>query len=292
MRVPRRRSPEQVSLPLLLARAGRYVDEFLDRLTNVVAEETYQQDSSARVPAFIPSLRGNAVAGLTAATSRHRTLKSDFLLVHVQGSSSWVPFRDVYEVDGIPVRDREQRVAKLFLKPSDDLMEQAIRIKEESARFNLGDMVRTMNEPVLALLVIETSHQPRFEFFLGKQDRSMGPNVWVVDFKEEGVPTIVAGPGGMPLFSHGRLWIEASGGRLVRSEMRIDQPRLLARVVTTFRRDEHFGIDVPFQMEESYVSEGGARLTAKATYGRFRRFDVSTDEQVNVEPLKDETVNK
>ena len=27
----------------------------------------------------------------------------------------WQPFRDVFEVDHIPIRDREQRLAKLFL---------------------------------------------------------------------------------------------------------------------------------------------------------------------------------
>ena len=33
---------------------------------------------------------------------RHRELKSDFLLVKVPNGLDWVPFRDVFEVDGVP----------------------------------------------------------------------------------------------------------------------------------------------------------------------------------------------
>jgi hypothetical protein len=37
---------------------------------------------------------------------------------------------------------------------------------------------------------------------------------------------------------------------------------------------------VPFEMQEEYKFDSGTRVTAVATYDRFRRFDVSTDETI------------
>lgn len=272
--------PEPVSLSLLLGRAAWYVVSFVDQLSNVVAEESYLQDSTANLPAIMPTGRG-MMAGAMFGRTRHRALKSDFLLVRIRDYFDWVPFRDVFEVDGVPVRDREQRLAKLFLNPSGDAVQQAERIRLESARYNLGSMLRTINNPVLPLMVLEAESQQRFRFTLGKQDSTMGPGIWIIEFKETSSPTMIAGRGGLDLFSRGRLWIEASAGRLVKSEMSIDQPMLRAQVVTVYRRDEHFAIDVPFEMKERYTTDNSATLTATATYGRFRKFDVSTDEHLN-----------
>ena len=116
--------PEPVSLSLLLGRAGWYVDAFFEQLTNVVSEETYVQDSTVNLPAVLPAGRGS-YGGMLLGRSRHRALKSDFLLVRLQDSPDWVPFRDVFEVDGVAVRDREQRLEKLFLKSSAGAIEQA-----------------------------------------------------------------------------------------------------------------------------------------------------------------------
>ena len=47
-----------------------------------------------------------------------------------------------------------------------------------------------------------------------------------------------------------------------------------------FRFDERFDIAVPFEMQEEYKFDNGTRVAAIATYDRFRRFDVSTDEDI------------
>ena len=62
--------------------------------------------------------RGAIAAPPSAAEmlrARHRDLRSDFLLVKSPETQALVPFRDVIQVDGITVRDREARLAKLFL---------------------------------------------------------------------------------------------------------------------------------------------------------------------------------
>src|SRR3954466_1056173 len=176
---------ERVPLDELLDRAAWYLDYFVDEFENVVAEESYIQDSSTMLPTFspMPGGRGGAFppppSPSDAARARHRDLRSDFLLVKSPDTEALVPFRDVLEVDGIPVRDREARLAKLFLTASSGTMAQAERIREEGARYNLGNMRSTLGNPVLALVVLQQSYQSRFSFTLGKEDRAFGPGVTV-----------------------------------------------------------------------------------------------------------------
>ena len=73
-------------------------------------------------------------------------------------------FRDVFEVDGKPVRDREDRLQKLFLAPSPDAYAQLVRIKEESARYNIGSVDRNINLPLFALQFLRAEHRTRSRF--------------------------------------------------------------------------------------------------------------------------------
>jgi hypothetical protein len=214
------------------------------------------------------------------SSARHRELRSDFLLVSLQGSFEWVPFRDVFEVDALPVRDREQRLTKLFIEPSAGTLEQAERIRDESARYNLGTMKRTINNPILGLAVLQADFQQRFRFSLGKPDPTVGPGVWIVEYREELKPTMIRGRSDLDLFAHGHLWIEAETGRLLKTDVFLEQPTLRGAVTTIFRADDRFGIAVPAEMQESYTTDGGARVTAVATYDRFRRFGVQTTQDI------------
>src|SRR5262245_18593617 len=102
-------APDRPDLDALLDRAGWYLDSFIDQFENVVAEESYIQDASTPLPSYTPmSGRGGAaVRDMSAELSRarHRDLRSDFLLVKAPDTSALVAFRDVIEVDGIPVND-------------------------------------------------------------------------------------------------------------------------------------------------------------------------------------------
>ena len=123
----------RVDLEAVLDRAGWYLDYFVDEFENVVAEETYIQDSSQLLPTISPAGGGRgAIAPPPSAAemlrARHRDLRSDFLLVKSPDTEALVPFRDVIQVDGIMVRDREARLAKLFLTASTDTMLRAEHI--------------------------------------------------------------------------------------------------------------------------------------------------------------------
>jgi hypothetical protein len=272
--------PEDAPLEALLARATWYALDFVTKLSSVVAEERYTQDSNvalATVP--IPGLgRGSMTQSMPRGSAKHRELKSDFLIVKSSGEL-WEPFRDVFEVDHIPVRDREERLSKLFLHPTGDSEERARAIAEESARYNLGSVRRTINNPVFALIFLQPDLRTHFKFTLGKPDRRMGDEVRVVEYIEEVRPTIITGLPGQDMAAYGRFWIEAASGRVVKTEVRVDERSVKAILTTVFRSEERLGIDVPAEMRESYEL-ADSHVTGTATYGRFRRFEVNATEDI------------
>ena len=277
--------PAKPDLEAVLDRAGWYLDYFIAEFENVVAEENYIQDSSQLLPTISPASGGRgAIAPPPSASemlrARHRDLRSDFLLVKSPDTAALVPFRDVIQVDGIMVRDREERLAKLFLTASSGTMAQAERIREEGARYNLGNMRSTLGNPVLALGVLQQSYQHRFRFSLAKEDRGMGPGVAVVEYKETGSPAMIRGEAGRDLPAHGRLWIDTATGRVLKTELQVEQPAVRAVITTTFQAEEKSGIAVPLEMREQYTFPNGNRINTVANYGHFRRFDVSASEDI------------
>src|SRR3954467_12362830 len=84
-------------LEQLLARATWYSIDFVNKLSSVVAEERYIQDSNvALATVAIPALGGRGAAGMSSprGSSKHRELRADFLIVK-SGGEMWSPFRDV-----------------------------------------------------------------------------------------------------------------------------------------------------------------------------------------------------
>ena len=134
---------EQPDLRTVMARAGAYVATYQRDFSLLLADERYDQDVSS------------------AATAERRVLVSEFALVRVDDGNRtlWLAFRDVVEVDGRAIRDRQERLQRLFLSPPPNALAQARAIALESARFNIGDVVRTVNVPTLALEFLETAGQ-------------------------------------------------------------------------------------------------------------------------------------
>ena len=287
--LPAAQKPADVPLDVVLDRAAWYLESFVEEFENVVAEEQYTQDASANLPSFSPVIGGRGNLGVQMAASelvraRHRALRSDFLLVRSPETDALVPFRDVMEVDGVQVRDREARLAKLFLNTSAsvaDTMALAERIREEGARYNLGSMRSTLGNPVLALGVLQKAYQPRFRFALAKPDRDTGPDVSLLTYKEVASPAMIRGEGGLDLPAFGRLWIETVTGRVLKTQLQVQQAAVSAIVTTTFESDARTGIAVPHEMREQYTLANGNRVHMVATYGHFRRFDVTAEEDIS-----------
>jgi formylglycine-generating enzyme required for sulfatase activity len=263
-----------VSLDEMLDRASDYVERLTEAFVEVVAEERYDQRS--QTPAMTTRFGNSAMT--SPGHNERRELVSDFLLAKVEGADFLVPFRDVFQVDGRPVRDREDRLSSLFLHPTDATFAQAIRITEEGARYNIGNMQRTVNTPMLALTFLGPAIRPGFRYTLGREDPRVGPGVWIVDYTEEHHPTVVHGTDYKDMPASGRMWIEAATGRVRKTELIIRDEGLRAIITTSFRPDERFDVDVPAEMVEDYSLPDRSHVTGVATYDRFRRFNVTAAE--------------
>src|SRR5439155_25807715 len=93
--------PPPVTVETLVDLAGTYVTRFMIGFSNVVAEERYLQQASGRQTYVGTGGRSGVLLG---SGEQRRELVSDFLLVRLEDPATWVPSRDVSEVDGKPVR--------------------------------------------------------------------------------------------------------------------------------------------------------------------------------------------
>lgn len=244
----------------LIPKATTYAHHFVDRFSNVVAEERYEQQITA--------------------PKRSRVLTSDFLLVKAPGDEIWQSFRDVAEVDGKPVRDREDRLMKLFLQPSSNALRRAAEIREAASRYNLID-IGTISNPLLVIAFLQREYVDRFRFNLAGLEKKLGPDVRTVRFVEFRRPTVLKLNANADLFSRGLIWIEEGTGRVVKTELQLGNQAAPVRVTTTYAFDQDLGINVPTMMEDWYP-QGTGEFRGKATYGKFRRFEVKTSEAPDV----------
>jgi hypothetical protein len=256
--LPSAAAAQEVGRDELLTRAAAYIKGFVDQFSSVVAEETLVQEIT--VP------------------HRKRTLKSDYLFVRFPGEWSWTSFRDVFEVDGKPVRDHEERLLKLFVNPSTDVQRRAADIVSASARYNLLD-IGTINHPLLAMAFLQDFYRPRFRFNTAGSEKSLGPKVRKIQFQEFQTPSIIKGNSNSDVFTRGLVWIDEDTGRIAKTELRLGSQSAPISVITLFKFDETLGIDVPGEMRDWYPDRNG-EIRGVATYGRYRRFKVTTSEAV------------
>jgi VWFA-related protein len=257
-------------LTTILERAGRYVLHYEETFRNLVAEEQYRQ--------WGPNLKTGA--GLVA-----RTLRSDLVFVRLPGPLPWGTFRDVFEVDGQKVRDRQRRLEKLFFAPKASDYEQAQAILNESSRYNLGRPYRNVNVPNLGLLFLQPENQRRLAFKRKGTRTIAGFPTVEVEFEEKTTPTLVRDRWANDVPASGRFWIDETRGTVLRAEITYDletdktvrSPDVWERgvVSTEYRREPWLGCFVPDTMTELYNFSGIGRIDAVARYSNYRRFEVS-----------------
>ena len=278
------------TLETVLQRAGTYAAQFRGQLSGIVAEERYVQNIRTAMGVNI------VVDGRGTEPVKHRELKSDILMIRAE--DRYAEFRDVYEVDGQAVRDRQDRLAKLFLSDVASAGDQIKRIAEESARYNIGSVYRNINTPTLTLVFLEPEQQARFKFRRveakppalaeASADLALGPlqvpaSAWVIEYQEVQKGTLIrrlGGNGDMP--ARGRFWIDPDTGQVLFSELNVGDP--LTRCTITVRyapAPSLGGMLIPAEMRERYVNTNDrVTTTGAAIYGRVRRFGVATSEDI------------
>jgi hypothetical protein len=243
--------------------AGQYHRDAL----SIVAHEEYVQ---------------NATYGGTR-TAEHQVTTAELVMVRLQAAEGWVAFRDVLTVNKRPVRDREERLLKLLQSPEPTALTQARRIAQESARFNLGRLTRTMNVPNMALEYLQPEHGARIRFERLRDEAIEGRPVVVLRFQELAGPSLIRNMAGRDLLARGRVWAEPGSGAVVRTELLLDDRQSRGACTVDFGLDPRLGIRVPIKMTERY-SMIGETIDAVAKYSDFRRFTVATSEKLNKPP--------
>jgi hypothetical protein len=270
----------------LLDKATAYVSEYEKTLSLLVSEEYYVQEIRRPLNPGTNLSRANPGGGMQGGDVRsRRVLRSDYLLVQLGPGAGWMPFRDVFELDARAVRDREDRLAKLFLSNEAARFELADRLMEESTRHNLGNVQRTINIPTLALMFVHPRVRERFAFTADGEDLVDGRPVQRVRYRETAKPTLIKTTRGRDLVLEGQLWIDAETGAVVKTALTAADPAVRATVTVTFRRDEKLGIWAPERMDEYYKAYNALdEIFATATYSNVRQFQVSTDERIRKPP--------
>ena len=262
-------SNDSPNLKTVLARAGDYVVRFERELATLVAEEHYTQDVVGDGPV------------------EHRELRSDLLFVSRLGMHRYVEFRDVFEVDGRSIRRRDERLAQLATNPLDASMGQIVN---ESARYNIGDIERTINVPLLPLMFLIPENQWRFKFNVQKGTQPLSTSkdipsssprftvsteVWAIEYREVERPTIIRfvdGRTSIPV--HGRFWIDPASGRVLMSELIAEDKVVHATIDVSYQSEPVLDLLVPIEMREAYWrGDQPTRITGIATYDGFRRLD-------------------
>ena len=260
----------QPKLDRVISRLGVYLAEYEHRFSLAVAEERYQQ--SLDVASDASTDNSPRDTPVLPAGHQDRWLRSDYALTRASDKQAWVGYRDTFEVDGRPVRDRDDRLQRTL---TDGVAARAARIAEESTRFNLGSTLleRNINVPTLALEMLHPRNQSRFSFNKAGEERIAATSTWRVDFKERDRPTFIRNTSGLDRPSRGSIWIDPSTGVVWRPLRVWDSPPS-GTITVAYGHVSNIDVLVPITMTEHYRA-GTATITGDAVYTNYRQFQTS-----------------
>ena len=245
----------------VVADAARYVQEYEQALTYLVADEQYRQQIRGQVP-------------LIKAMPRTRAMKSEIFFMFAPDNRDWMAIRDVAEVDGRPIDGRPDLKTALQLLPASQV---AGAFKSYNSRYNLGRISRNFNEPTLSLLVLDDRHRPRFRFERKRAERAGDALLVTLGFTEQAEPTLIRDLNLHPVFSTGELVVEAGTGRIRRAVLRVTIGAVNMEFTTQYARNAGLDLWVPASFRERY-EEGVLGMQAQSTPAA-RRQNLGTQPQ-------------
>ena len=259
----------------IIGSAMRYVIAYEQKFMLLAADETYVQELQ-RPPNPGDNLsRTNPGGGMRAGGAMSRlVIKSDFLLVQLGGDGEgWMPFRDAYEVKGAKVRNRDERLLKLFEGGDQERFEKAAKLNEATASHNLGNVARTINIPTLAMMFLHPRVNERFEFTDEGEETIAGRVLRRAAYREVARPTLIKTTRGRDLALTGHIWIDPFTGTVVKTDLNAADPAVRCAITVTYRKDDALDFWVPSQMDEYYKAALSLdEVLATATYSNVRRF--------------------
>jgi hypothetical protein len=252
-----------LSVKDVMKRAEAYVASYGEKASIVVCTERYDQEA-----------RGSALNA-----DRNRSIVSDFAIVKADAIRGWLGFRDVLEVDGHTLRDREDRLAGVLMA-SQGRYDEARRLSDESARYNIGSIERNFNVPTAVLFFFTPDNHDRFKF---ASRRIAEDGSWEIAFQETSKPALIRTPEGQSVMSSGTLWVQPQDGVITRTRLKVDillahgntPQRGQGEIDVIYRRVEPLDMWLPASMDESFdARRTGAwqRVTGHAEYSNYRQF--------------------
>ena len=246
---------QAVPTPALVERAGRYVTDYEDAFSAIVSEEHQTQK----------------LVGPGGRVRQTRDLRSDFLLVKTPTGVQ--AFRDVIAVDKKPVRNRTDRLRRLFVDSPRTAVEQAAAIAKESERHNIG-FSRTGNSPLLPLMFLKPGVSSGFRFT---------STAATLTFQEVRTPSVLARRSGTTRFnlmSKGTFTLDPESGRVLAGDFTAEgpSPTPAMSMSVRYRLDKNLDVMVPVEVRERYWRTDQPkddRLEVTSTYTNFRRFEVN-----------------
>jgi hypothetical protein len=273
------------AITILCAASDARAQQTLPLQTVLDRVHAYLMDYAERLPATIATEQYDQRCGGTASRERV-SLVSEFGIMKLSPPGGWLGLRDVLSVDDRSIPDREQRLQDLFRSPSAQGIQQARRIARQNARFNVGRIQRTINDPAVVLELLDGRNAARMRFTKTSEATVNGVKVWAVAFSERRRPTLIQNSSGRDQPAKGTAWVDPTDGRLMRAQVTIESPSdrvgLIERVGFTatidvvFNEEPRLGFWVPSSLTERYESVDSSSCSGDATYTDYRTFGVQT----------------
>jgi len=252
---------EPPALADLLAQTGKYVRGLQHDFATVLGDERYQQRETYT----------ERISGKDKASRAERGMQSEMLFLWMPEEREWLAVRNVLSVDRQPVPDSRARLEQ-WLASTPGEMGRLRNLRDESARFNIGRLIRNVSDPTLALKVVDPAHQPRFDFTMAGGEQINGIAVVKLAFAErDQAPTMIS-VDGHAVMSKGAIWVTPSG-IVMRTRLELTDPKTLVEMsmMVFYGRDAKLGGWLPIRMDEEYSQHlddpGAAALLEQATSG-------------------------
>ena len=260
-------APQQPTLEEVLQKAGTVVAQFERIAAELLADEKGREWIYERQP-------GGALPHL----SKQRKWTGELALIRTPATAGrgypWFEFRDIVTLDGRALPGRQGRLQQLYLKGGDWTAEKAASIALESAKYNLGPILRNLNTPALGLLMLHPTNQARFRFRQTGTEKIKSRRCWTIDFEEQASPTLITGPEGSDCAATGQVAVDPTSGDVLRSEVTCGQrPAWWTTTAVTYEPNDSMGLCLPVSLLERAVASGGKIWSeGEMRYSNYRRF--------------------
>jgi hypothetical protein len=264
------------ALPDVLKSAGDYLVQYSEKISGVAAEEEYLQYDTTSGQMNTP-----------------KRVSSD-LVLYGSGSGTVTAFRDVYAVDTVAIRQRDDRLPALFKSPTAEGGQKAQQFSEDSVRAYLNPNLHALDQPTVALEFLLKENQERSTFKVESVKTMNGAQVAVLKFNERSMPRLI--PSNENAAAVGRFWVDVATGAIRQTELGITGKSTSIRVTVKYEEQPTLALWLPVEMYQQFelsvqgvngmnnMGSGGGytgrqTLEGRATYVKYRNVAVAAKHQ-------------